>query len=468
MALMLLNLAAVSAFVTWGLLRPSLNLGEAEYARIYSHWGDTVGQAAANMLRYPHRVIRNLFITPGSDIDTHVKQQFHLALFLPLAFLPLLSPLTLAVAAPIFVEHLMSWRIPQHTIFCQYTALMIPFVSAAAVIGLRNLFRIVHRGNAAATSAPVAGRRGATIAIAALLAVSVGCQLWFGPLVSAGKFLISAPGTRHLPTAEERTRAAWLDRMVARVPRRGAVVASYELLGRFTGRDSVHSLHHVIGGHYTFSSRPYPMPEGVSALIADLAGVNIVPVVESASAGRLRDLTLDNRLAPVMTADDLVLFETDAAAPLDLVRRDAPPVDSSHALVFDRQLAYLGGRVVEGIGHPGGTVTLSTWWRRDGAIDRHYQTRFDLVDAEGRVIPGLRRYLGYVLWPPHSWPPGVTMRETYRLILYDDLRPGEYGVRMRVVWRNSAGSGAAVPDDASRFTPQIALELGRIRVVRDD
>jgi hypothetical protein len=169
-----------------------------------------------------------------------------------------------------------------------------------------------------------------------------------------------------------------------------------------------------------------------------------------------------------MTADDLVLFETHVLAPIDLVARDAPPGDSSRALVFDRQLAYLGGRVVDATGTAGGTVTLRTWWRRVGEIDRHYQTRFDLVDASGHVTPGRRRYLGYMLWPPHTWPAGETMRETYRLILYDDVRPGVYGVRMRVVWRNRTGSGAAVPDDSLRFGSEIALELGRIQVVRAD
>jgi hypothetical protein len=207
------------------------------------------------MLRYPHRVVRNLFITPGSQIDTLVKQQFHLTLFLPLAFLPLLSPLTLAVASPIFVEHLMSWRVPQHTILCQYTALMIPFVTAAAVIDCA----ICSSSFAVATPRPRWRARAQRPSRSRLcLSTGVGCQLWFGPIFSNGTFFITGTNTRHLPTAEERTRAAWLDRMVARVPRRGAVVASYELLGRFTGRDSVHSLHHVLSVTTPFRRAPIP------------------------------------------------------------------------------------------------------------------------------------------------------------------------------------------------------------------
>jgi hypothetical protein len=109
-------------------------------------------------------------------------------------------------------------------------------------------------------------------------------------------------------------------------------------------------------------------------------------------------------------------------------------------------------------------VTLRTWWRRTGGIDRHFQTRFDLVDETGRVVPGLKRFIGYMLWPPHTWLPTQTMRETYHLILYDDQPPGDYRVRMRVVWRSSDGAGDCVPDDPSRYSPERGIEIGRVRV----
>ena len=246
-----------------------------------------------------------------------------------------------------------------------------------------------------------------------VLAASVGCQLWFGPLVSSGRFFISGTRGRHLPTTEERTLTPYRDRMVTRVPRRGAVVASFEYLARFTARDSVHSLHHIMSGTYTFSSHPYPPPTGVSALIADLAATNIAGAVDPVSATRLQRLVRDNRLVPVDAAGDLVLFTRDAQRGIDLMSAGACGGDGAAPLVFDRALAFLGGGLADSAAHPGQTVTLQTCWRRVGNVDRFFQTRFDLVDAAGRSAQAHTRDLGYLLWPPHVWVEGTAAWEYF-------------------------------------------------------
>jgi hypothetical protein len=116
------------------------------------------------------------------------------------------------------------------------------------------------------------------------------------------------------------------------------------------------------------------------------------------------------------------------------------------------------------VGHPGGTVTVRTCWRRRGLIDRFYQTRFDLVDAAGRSALERRRDLGYLVWPPHVWAENAVMRETYRLVLNDGLRPGDYHVVLRVLWRYKGDTGASVPGDPSRYSPERGIELGTLRV----
>ncbi len=476
LAVALAAAAAVSAFVTWGVLRPAFFQGEAEYGKVYRQWGDTLGAAAQHMLRDPVGVVVNLFSTPGVPYDTRVKQQFHLTLFLPLGLLPFLSPLTLAVALPVFMEHLLSWRPSQHTILCQYTALQIPFVSAAAVLGLRNLLAFFGpRGTprragrpAAAEHAPrglAVSARAATLAMAWALAASLGCQLWFGPLLSSGKFFITGTRGRHTPTPEERTLTPYRDQLVARVPRRGGVVASFEFLSRFASRDSVHSLHHVMAGTYTFSARPYPSPTGVAALIADLTAIHVTGAVVPETAERLQELVRRNRLAPVAEAGDLVLFLRDARDTLQLVTRGGCATTGAAPVVFDGQLAFLDGALVDSVGRPGGTVALATCWRRTGPIDRFFQTRLDVVDGAGRSVLEHRRDLGYVLWPPHLWALDEPMRENYRLVLTDDLRPGDYRVVMRVLWRYNNGAGSSVPADSSRYTAERGIDLGPLRVV---
>ena len=476
LALALAAAAAASALVTWGVLRPAFFTGQADYVQIYRQWGDTLGAAAMNMLRDPIRVAVNLFSSPGQVRDTLVKQQFHLTLFLPLGLLSLFSPLTLALALPVFMEHLLSWRAAQHTILCQYTALQVPFVSAAAVIGTRNLLAAFAGGTTARRPSGTAAAprtahgtpgiaRPATIAMIWALTASVGCQLWFGPLLSSGRFFITGTRGRHLPTGEERALARDRDDMLARVPRRGAVVASFEYLSHLAARDSVHSLHHVITGTYTFSTLPYPEPAGVSALIADLAAPNIVGAVVPTTAGRLQRLVQDNRLAPVAAAGDLVLFLRDAPGALELVTRGTPPPAGRAPIVFDGQLAFLGGALIDPAGRPGDTVGLYTCWQQADSIDRYFQTRFDVVNSAGRSVAAHQRDLGYLLWPPHLWTRGEPVRENYRLVLNDGLRPGVYHVVMRVMWRAQGSAGPSAPDDPSRYTFERGIDLGRLRVV---
>src|SRR5258705_4801460 len=135
-------LAAASLFVTFGILQPRFATGEVQYIEMYRAWGHSVGEVIGNVVRHPVRLLHWLVATPDDPRDSVLKQQYYLHLLLPLLMLPLLSPWTLAIAAPILVEHFLSWRPNQHTIVYQYTALVIPFVIAAAVLGLENLLRL--------------------------------------------------------------------------------------------------------------------------------------------------------------------------------------------------------------------------------------------------------------------------------------------------------------------------------------
>ena len=85
-------------------------------------------------------------------------------------------------------------------------------------------------------------------------------QVLFGPVGLGTWQVMGRPGML-VPDSYERTLAPHRDRMMARVPKRGDVVAGFEFLTRFTDRLGLHSLHHFLGGRYT--------KEDVAALVAD-------------------------------------------------------------------------------------------------------------------------------------------------------------------------------------------------------
>src|SRR5262249_6335655 len=99
--------AALSSLaLTWLVLRPAFSHGEAEYAGVYAHWGDTLGSALAAMASRPFEALASLVCTPGRPTDTAIKLQYHFALLAPQGFLPLASPATLLVALPAYAEHM--------------------------------------------------------------------------------------------------------------------------------------------------------------------------------------------------------------------------------------------------------------------------------------------------------------------------------------------------------------------------
>src|SRR5262249_30241946 len=302
----LAGLAALSLITTYALLRPAFNAGEAQYGWLYVDWGRTPGEVVTHVLRDPGSALMALFTTPESAFETTVKQQYYLHMLLPLAFLPLLSPITLLIAAPIVVGHFLTWRYQQHSIVYHYTALVTPFVVGAGVIGLANLSRwtsaagAARRGGAKAASPPGGARAERKIALAVACGVALACalgsQALFGPFAPGGTWRRLSAAEPPWPGAGARAPKARRHRPLAARPPTGGVVASFELLSHLTRTREVHSLHNLLSGRYTFSSLPYAPPTGVTAMLVDLSAPSTADMV-LASGARLRETCRINGLA---------------------------------------------------------------------------------------------------------------------------------------------------------------------------
>ena len=94
------GLAIASLVVSFVVLKPNLGAGEVDYFRMYQRWGGTPREVALGLIRRPFEAVAALLVSPGKAIDSTLKLQYHLHMMLPLGFLPLASPLTLAIAVP--------------------------------------------------------------------------------------------------------------------------------------------------------------------------------------------------------------------------------------------------------------------------------------------------------------------------------------------------------------------------------
>jgi uncharacterized membrane protein len=449
--------AVLFLVVSFGVLKPALNLGQAGYGDMYGAWGETMGQAMVGMLSNPLRAAAHLFITDGVPPDTQLKLLFHVFLLAPLLFLPLASPLTLALALPVLAEHMLSNRPQQHQIIYQYTALLTPVYLVAAIRGAANLSRRFSRDASSTTfAAAVAG-----IAVV----VSLACNVLFGPVFGDGRVSASArPPEPNWPDETAWTLKPYRDQMMARVPAAGGVVAGFEFLSRLANRDNVHSVHHLMRGTYTYSNAPYPTPRDIQAVIADFAANHLREYVGTAKSTRLLEFIRSNDLGPAATAGDLALFLRNPTPPISLMSTGQLARDPKR-VVFDGQLAFLGAAPRGTQPKPGGLLEFETYWMPVAHVDRSYLVGFDVIDAGGAQRLRHVRHLGYGFWPAEWWPQGTAMSETYRLVIPRDLPPGDYQLTMAAGWVQGTRAQPSVTDDPETRARNGVVPLGTFQVI---
>jgi len=431
----LAGMAMSSLLLTFCWIKPRLGHGEQEYGLMFAHLGGTPTAVILNVATHPFEAIASFVRTPGDVTDTLVKREYYVQMLLPLLLLPILSPTLLAGAVPILAEYFLSSRSPQHAIVNQYTALVTPFFVVAAVGGTQNLLRWV-RGS------PEGMRALRTWLAIGILGASVTSNLLYGPLLGHQILQAHPAGERFWPNANDRALRPYRDRMVSRVPSEAGVVASFEYLPRLSSHANAQSFQHVYSGRYTLSKKPYPVPDGISALLTALGNQYSAPAM-----ARVRELIQRNHLRPVDSAGDLLLFLGSAQDTLQVLALANNRPASEASILFDGALEFRGCDLQTLSVAPGELLSFRTYWSRRQTSDYTYLTRLWVYDQSDSAVFFQTRYLGYGVAPASSWPPDSLVRETYRIVVPPTLRPGNYALVMQVAHVSRAGSGVAVPND---------------------
>jgi len=292
----------------------------------------------------------------------------------------------------------------------------------------------------------------------------VAANLWFGARVEVRPSDALATPRGGQPADYDRDLAPWRSSMISRVPARGGVLAGFEFLSHLTHHPELHSMHHFLAGHYTFSSRRYEVPTGIEAVIADLGATPLIPYADSTTSRRWDRLIRANGLRAAAAAQDLVLFLREPADTVDLVRTGEFAPGLPRRIVYDGQLLFLGSDAPEGTARPGGLFTFRTYWRRPAPVDRMFLTEFVLVSQAGRAVCQVWRYLGYTISPPSDWPEGVMARETYRLVIPAGTPEGRYFLGMRVWQRGVGGQSVCEADDPGLAADDMFVTIARFPV----
>ncbi|MHA3771578.1 DUF2079 domain-containing protein [Verrucomicrobiota bacterium sgz303538] len=217
--------AAVWLGVYLFLLSPWLNAGRVGYGNLYSHLGTSGTDIAIRFFTEPQRVLNAL----GNALTQGNLVWVLLASF---AAIPVLRPRWLLVAAPVLLQHLLSWRTSEWSIHFHYAAPLVPLLWIATVEALRD----------------AAWREWG---IAAALAGSLLLQVTIGPyraVVQEWHLMAERLWQREL-------RAGFVDTL-ARDPSLNVTVG-WPYLSHLATRRELHSLHFILKGTYTLSLERY-------------------------------------------------------------------------------------------------------------------------------------------------------------------------------------------------------------------
>ena len=304
-----------------------------------------------------------------------------------------------------------------------------------------------------------------TIVVALAVIGALLCNARFGPLTGGRRVADASPPQRLRPDANDRMLKPLRDGMITALPREGGIVAGFEFLSHVASRPNLHSAHHVFQGTYTFSTRAYPMPDSISALLVDPAESRLRAYVEAATGDRLRELAVKNQLTFAATAGDLMLLTRSGTDSLRPLRIDDDPPELPATVTFDGALQFLGADSVAARGSAGDRVPLRTAWRRLRATDRAYVMVLALIDSKGQAVHRHIRNLGYVLHGTETWPEGVPVTERYAMLVPAAVPAGTYTLVMAVAWTRGSESGYAEPDVAEVREAGGFLRLGDLQVL---
>lgn len=284
------------------LITPALNSGNIDYLALYDRLGASPGDILLKTVTQPQRILGALFqsLTQGNLLW---------GLLLPFLLLPLMRPRWLLIAAPILLQHLLSWRSSEWTIYFHYAAPLLPLFWMALAEGIAAINRW--------PTVPVLIRRSVPYLV---IGACLTAQILLGP---AGD--IRDTTAKWFNGKQNRARKQAL---VNQIPPDASVLAPLPYLSHLAMREKLYSLHYVLKGLKTLSRSAYDVPPPTDFVLIDSDDSATFDAVAGYYHPTMK--TVDGRVIP---SSDRLLHEflmrcpwtVNSSNELTLLRQDKSP-----------------------------------------------------------------------------------------------------------------------------------------------
>jgi uncharacterized membrane protein len=223
-------------------ITPALNSGNIDYLALYDRLGSSAGDILLKAIIEPQRIF--------AALSQSLQGNLLWGLLLPFLALPLLRPRWLLISTPVLLQHLLSWRSSEWTIFFHYAAPLLPLFWIALAEGVVAVERW--------KSIPPSLRRSAASLV---LGACLVAQLLLGP---AGNIAMTAANWSQGEQNRAR-KAAFL----SQIPPGASVLAPLPYLSHLAMREKLYSLHFILKGLKTLSREAFEPPPAPDFVLID-------------------------------------------------------------------------------------------------------------------------------------------------------------------------------------------------------
>jgi uncharacterized membrane protein len=422
-------------------IMPALNSGNIDYLALYDRLGSTPAEILWNAAKNPQ-----LIVGPLAQSLTHGNLVW--ALLLPFLGFSLLRPRWLIVCLPVLLQHLLSWRSSEWTIYFHYAAPLLPLFWIALVEALAQTRRWPRFPEWIPRHAP-----------ALIVITCVAFQVLIGPAPS-----IAQTATTWFAKASERTRK---NDFISAISPQASVVAPLPYLSHLAMREKLYSLHYILKGLKTLSRATYEPPASTDFVLIDYRDSATFdassgyyhPVMQMAdgriipSSDRLLHDFLKRASWNVKSVDELTLFrKSGPTAPAPLI----PEIQPIAEIGAHTQLLQIerNGDVLS----PDRPVDFQLRWRFQGERDVIPWMLLRLTSIDGPAF-----FISRGLCAPET--EGGSPEENWRITFNDLIPPGDY-LAEAIFLDNSkrAWSDANGQDNLAATLLSKPISLGSIRV----
>lgn len=286
-------------------ITPALNSGNIDYVALYDRLGTSVGDILLKAVTAPQRIGRAL-------TESLAHGNLLWALLFPFLCLPLLRPRWLLIATPILLQHLLSWRSSEWTIYFHYGAPLLALFWMALAEAAANC----------RSWKPVPALVRRTV-LSLLIPACIIAQIFWGPAAGIASTMADWSARR-----ADRLRK---NALISPIPSQASVVAPLPYLSHLAMREKLYSLHYILKGLKTLSRASYEPPPPTDFVLLDYRD----SATFDASAGYYHPTmkTVDGRIIP---SSDVLLH--------DFLKRASWLVNSSDELTLFRHGERAPGR----------------------------------------------------------------------------------------------------------------------------